>query len=258
MRAEARDAADRESLLVSFIHSTILNQRSLEAALAFHMANKLAGPSMIGTQLQALFLEYLRASPQSRRSVRRDIAAVRERDPACTSYHDALLYFKGFQALQTHRVAHWLYNSGRQALAKYLQSQVNQNFQIDIHPAAKIGEGVFIDHGTGIVIGETAVVGDDCSILHQVTLGGSGTGTGDRHPKVGSGVLIGAGACLLGDIVIGDGAQIGACSLVVEDVPEGCVAVGVPAKVLGRSKVKDPAKHMQQDFYAQVWGGMDI
>ncbi|CAM9257201.1 unnamed protein product [Pylaiella littoralis] len=259
MRQEAKAAAEKEPLLVSFVYSTILNQKTLEAAVAFHLANKLAGPHMLSTQVQALVREYFAdVGTPFRRHLRRDIIAVRERDPACDSYHDCLLYFKGFQALQTHRVAHWLYHSGRHALAFYLQSQVNQEFQIDIHPGAKFGEGVFIDHGTGIVVGETAVVGDDVSMLHRVTLGGSGVKSADRHPKIGNGVLIGAGACLLGNIRVGKGTQIGAGSLVVTDLPERCVAVGVPAKVLGQGRKREPALAMGQDFFKEVWKGLDI
>ncbi|CAM9417646.1 unnamed protein product [Discosporangium mesarthrocarpum] len=259
MREEAKQAAEEEPLMVSFIYSTIINQKSLEAAVAFHLANKLAGPNMLSTQVQALVRECFNdETNRFRRQLRRDIIAVRERDPACQSYHDALLYFKGFQALQTHRVAHWLYNSGRHTLAFYLQSQVNQEFQIDIHPAAQFGEGVFIDHGTGIVVGETAVVGNDVSMLHRVTLGGSGVRHGQRHPKIGNGVLIGAGACLLGNIKVGAGTQIGAGSLVVEDLPERCVAVGVPAKVLGQGRLKKPALSMEQDFFKEVYKGINI
>lgn len=258
MRSEAKKAAEKEALLVSFMSSTILNQRSLESSLSFHLANKLTGPSMMATQIQALFLECLSDSAEFRRSARRDMVAVRDRDPACTSYHDALLYFKGYQALQTHRVSHWLHTKGRYTLAHFLQSRASQEFQIDIHPAAILGEGVFLDHGTGVVIGETARIGDDSSILHQVTLGGSGAGHGLRHPNVGKGVLIGAGSCLLGPIKVGDNAQIGAGSLVLEDVPAGCVAVGVPARVLGKSRVANPAGEMRHDVFAQVWGGSDI
>ncbi|CAM9431306.1 unnamed protein product [Ectocarpus sp. 4 AP-2014] len=259
MRQEAKRAAEKEPLLVSFVYSTILNQKTLEAAVAFHLANKLAGPHMLSTQVQALVREYFAdVGTPLRRTLRRDIIAVRERDPACDSYHDCLLYFKGFQALQTHRVAHWLYHTGRHALAFYLQSQVAQEFQIDIHPGAEFGEGVFIDHGTGIVVGETTVVGDDVSMLHRVTLGGSGVKSADRHPKIGNGVLIGAGACLLGNIKVGKGTQIGAGSLVATDLPERCVAVGVPAKVLGQGKKRKPALAMDQDCFKEVWGGKDI
>eukprot|EP00814_Leptocylindrus_danicus_P007005 CAMPEP_0116020088 /NCGR_PEP_ID=MMETSP0321-20121206/9601_1 /TAXON_ID=163516 /ORGANISM="Leptocylindrus danicus var. danicus, Strain B650" /LENGTH=458 /DNA_ID=CAMNT_0003490737 /DNA_START=1659 /DNA_END=3035 /DNA_ORIENTATION=- len=250
MRMEARREAEREPLLVSFLFSTILNHDSLESALAFHLANRLASPSMISTQVMNLCLEALKNSPEFRKSLRDDIIAVRERDPACTCLPDVLLYFKGFHALQTHRVANYLWKSGRHVLAHYLQSQMSQVYQIDIHPNATLGSGIMLDHGTGIVIGETAIVGDNCSILHHVTLGGSGKKNVDRHPKVGDGVLIGAGASVLGNVRIGTGAQIGAGSLVISDLPDFSVAVGVPAKIIGEFRPADntstPASKMNQ------------
>mmetsp|Transcript_30739 Transcript_30739/g.46521 ORF Transcript_30739/g.46521 Transcript_30739/m.46521 type:complete len:495 (+) Transcript_30739:438-1922(+) len=189
MRYEAEREAEREPLLVSFLYSTILNHQSLESALAFHLANRIASPNMIGTQIQSLIREALDADPSFRREMRADILAVRDRDPVCTCLPDVFLYFKGFHALQTHRVAHYLWKSGRTVLSHFLQSQVSQHFQIDIHPNATMGSGIMLDHGTGIVIGETAVVGHNCSILHHVTLGGSGKKGVDLHPKVGNGVV---------------------------------------------------------------------
>jgi serine O-acetyltransferase len=233
LRYEAYMEAQREPLLVSFLYSTILNHNSLESALAFHLANRLSSPAMISTQIQSLILEALKHSPEFRQSLRADVMAVRDRDPACTCLPDAFLYFKGFHALQTHRVAHYMYKNERQVLAHYLQSQVSQNFQIDIHPNATLGAGIMLDHGTGIVIGETATVGHNCSILHHVTLGGSGKKGVDRHPKVGNGVLLGAGASVLGNVIIGDGCQVGAGTLVISDLPAHSVAVGVPAKIIG-------------------------
>lgn len=233
LRYEAFREAEREPLLVSFMYSSILNHRSLESALAFHLANRLSSPAMISTQIQSLILEALDNSPEFRQSLRADMMAVRDRDPACNFLPDVFLYFKGFHALQTHRVAHYMYKNGRQVLAHYLQSQVSQNFQIDIHPNATIGAGVMMDHGTGIVVGETATIGHNCSILHHVTLGGSGKRGVDRHPKVGNGVLLGAGASVLGNVKIGEGCQIGAGTLVISDLPPHCVAVGVPAKIIG-------------------------
>ena len=182
----------------------------------------------------ALIREALDADPDFRRNLRADILAVRDRDPACTCLPDVFLYFKGFHALQTYRVSHYLWKSGRRVLAHYLQSQVSQHFQIDIHPNATLGSGIMLDHGTGIVIGETAHLGHNCSVLHHVTLGGSGKKGNDRHPKVGNGVLLGAGASVLGNINIGDGCQVGAGTLVIEDLPPRSVAVGVPAKIIGR------------------------
>lgn len=233
LRYEAFREAEREPLLVSFMHSSILNHRNLESALAFHLANRLSSPAMISTQIQSLVLEALEESPDFRQSLRADMMAVRDRDPACNFLPDVFLYFKGFHALQTHRVAHYLYKHGRQVLAHYLQSQVSQNFQIDIHPNATVGSGVMMDHGTGIVVGETARIGHNCSILHHVTLGGSGKKGVDRHPKIGDGVLLGAGSSVLGNVKIGEGCQIGAGTLVISDLPPHSVAVGVPAKIIG-------------------------
>ncbi|GMI21451.1 hypothetical protein TrCOL_g3122 [Triparma columacea] len=231
--SNAQLQAEEEPLLVSFLYSTILNHNSLESALAFHLANRLASSSMISTQVQSLFLEAFSSSPSISSSIRSDILAVASRDPACTSVVDVVLYFKGFHALVTQRVARQLWLSGRENIASYLQSQMSQVFQIDIHPGAKLGAGIMLDHGTGIVIGETAVVGDNCSILHHVTLGGSGKKDVDRHPKIGDGVLIGAGCSVLGNIEVGDNVQIGAGSLVIGGIPKDSVVVGVPAKVIG-------------------------
>lgn len=233
LRYEASLEAQREPLLVSFLHATILNHKSLESSIAFHLANRLSSPAMISTQIQALILEALENAPDFGRSLRADMMAVRDRDPACTALPDVFLYFKGFHALQTHRVAHYMYTNGRQVLAHYLQSQVSQNFQIDIHPNATLGSGIMLDHGTGIVVGETATIGHNCSILHHVTLGGSGKKGVDRHPKVGNGVLLGAGATVLGNVQIGDGCQVGAGTLVISDLDPHSVAVGVPAKIIG-------------------------
>mmetsp|Transcript_1387 Transcript_1387/g.1476 ORF Transcript_1387/g.1476 Transcript_1387/m.1476 type:complete len:543 (-) Transcript_1387:69-1697(-) len=234
LRKESRREADIEPLLVSFLYSTILNHDSLESALAFHLANRLSSPNMMATQIMSLLLEAMRNDANFGKSIRADMMAVRERDPACTALPDVFLYFKGFHALQTHRAAHYLWNNNRKVLAHFLQSQMSQVFQIDIHPNATMGSGIMLDHGTGIMIGETAVVGHNCSILHHVTLGGSGRRGNDRHPKVGNGVLIGAGASVLGNINVGDGCQIGAGTLVIGDLPKNSVAVGVPAKIIGR------------------------
>ena len=248
MRYEANEEAIREPILVSFLHSTILNHPTLESALAFHLANKLSAPAMIATQIMTLIKEALGASPTFRRSLRADILAVRDRDPACEHLPDVFLYFKGFHSLESYRVANHLWNMGRTTLAHYLQSQVSQTFQIDIHPNSTILEGVMLDHGTGIVIGETAQVGHNCSILHHVTLGGSGKKGVDRHPKVGNGVLLGAGCSALGNIRIGDGCQVGAGTLVIEDLPDHSVAVGVPARVIGTfvDVATQPARNMNQ------------
>ena len=248
LRQEALKEAQREPLLVSFLYSTILNHPSLESALAFHLANRLSSPSMISTQIMSLISEALQSSETFRRYLRADIMAVRDRDPACTCLPDVFLHFKGFHALESHRAAHFLWKTGRNTIAHYLQSQVSQNFQIDIHPNATLESGIMLDHGTGIVIGETARVGHNCSILHHVTLGGSGKRGVDRHPKVGNGVLLGAGASILGNVRIGDGVQVGASSLVIEDLPPHSVAVGVPAKIIGTYKEEEsqPGRSMNQ------------
>lgn len=261
MRSEAQREAAREPLLVSFLYSSVLNHASLESALAFHLANRLSSPAfMIATQIQSLVTEALENSPEFRRSVRADMMAVRDRDPACTCLPDVFLYFKGFHALQTHRVAHYLHSLSdrkRVTLAHFLQSQVSQTFQIDIHPNATLGAGLMLDHGTGIVIGETAVVGHNCSILHHVTLGGSGKRGVDRHPKIGSGVLLGAGASVLGNVRVGNGVQIGAGTLVTTDLPDHSVAVGVPAKIIGtfREGVSDPSIKMRQTIVSADGSG---
>lgn len=249
MRWEAYHEAQREPLLVSFLYSSILNHDSLESSLAFLLANKLSSAAMISTQCQSLILAAFKKDPSIGRAVRADIMAVRDRDPACTCLPDVFLYFKGFHALQTYRVSNAIWkNDNKQVLAHYLQSQMSQTFQIDIHPNATLGSGIMLDHGTGIVIGETAHLGHNCSILHHVTLGGSGKKGVDRHPKVGDGVLLGAGASVLGNIKIGDGCQVGAGGLVITDLPPHSVAVGVPVKIIGNfvDVTEQPSIEMNQ------------
>jgi serine O-acetyltransferase len=227
LRYEAYQESLREPLLVSFLYSTILNHPTLESSLAFLLANRLQSPAMmISTQLQSLILEALEQSPDFRRAVRADMMAVRDRDPACNTLPDVFLYFKGFHALQAHRTAHYLWRNGRHILASFLQSQVSQVFQIDIHPNATLGSGIMLDHGTGIVMGETVSLGHNCSVLHHVTLGGSGKKGIVRHPQISNGVLLGAGATALGPVKIGEGSQVGAGTLVINDLPAHCVAVG--------------------------------
>jgi serine O-acetyltransferase len=202
---------------------------------------------MDSIQIMNIILDAMDESKDFSRSMRADIMAVRDRDPACTCLPDVFLHFKGFHALQSYRVAHHLWNENKKTLAHYMQSQMSQNFQIDIHPKATLLSGIMLDHGTGIVIGETARVGYNCSILHHVTLGGSGKRGVERHPKVGNGVLLGAGSTILGNIVIGGGSQVGAGTLVIEDLPPNSVAVGVPAKIIGSYKAKvQPSQNMDQ------------
>jgi serine O-acetyltransferase len=244
IRTEVAREAENEPILASYLHATILKHDTLEDALSFHLAGKLATPSLPAMLLREVFDEALAKSPGLRDAIRADIEAVRERDPACRGYFEPLLYFKGLHALESYRVSHWLWEQGRTALALYLQNQISERFAVDIHPAARLGAGIFIDHGTGVVIGETAVVEDHVSMLQEVTLGGTGKQKGDRHPKVRRGVLIGAGAKILGNVEIGEGAKIGAGSVVLDPVPPHSTVAGVPAVVVGRPGVDEPALDM--------------
>ena len=244
IRTEVAREVEREPILASFLHATILRHNRLEEALSFHLAGKLGGPSLAEMLVREVIDEALASSPQIAESVRSDLRAVKERDPATETYSQPFLYFKGFQALQAYRIAHWLWEQKRKSLALFLQNRISQVFAVDIHPAARIGHGILIDHGTGVVIGETAVVENDVSMLHEVTLGGTGKETGDRHPKVREGVLIGAGAKILGNVVIGKGAKVGAGSVVLIDVPPHCTVAGVPARVVGCPQEAEPALSM--------------
>ena len=248
MRFEAGQAASDEPALGSLLHATILNHKSLSRALAYQLAQKIGGADLNSLQIREVCAEAYISNPQIVEYAEIDMDAVMQRDPACHSYLQPFLYFKGFQALQAHRVAHYLWQNGRQLLALHLQSRVSELFQVDIHPAAKIGKGVFIDHATGIVVGETAVIGDNVSILHNVTLGGTGKEGGDRHPKIGDGVLIGAGAKVLGNIRIGENARIAAGSLVLKDVVRGATVAGIPAKVVKVAPSECCAQSMDQIF----------
>jgi serine O-acetyltransferase len=246
IREAAQTAAAAEPVLAGTLHATILSQPRFENALSYHLA-RLAGTTEVPAALiRQIFDEALTGDPAIGLAARADIMAVVERDPACTSHLDPLLWFKGYHALQTYRVAHWLWQQDRQTLAHFLQSRSSALFGLDIHPGAVIGKGIFIDHGTGVVIGETAIVEDGVSMLHGVTLGGTGKERGDRHPKVRRGVLLGAGAKVLGNIEIGACAKIAAGSVVLEPVPAGCTAAGVPARIIGCVDVPEPALEMDQ------------
>ncbi|HVD73015.1 MAG TPA: serine O-acetyltransferase, partial [Xanthobacteraceae bacterium] len=179
---------------------------------------------------------------------RADIVATVDRDPATNRFLEPVLYFKGFHAIQTHRLAHWLWGRGRKDFAYYLQSQSSAVFQTDINPAVSIGRGIFLDHATGVVVGETAVIEDDVSILQEVTLGGTGKEAGDRHPKIRRGVLIGAGAKILGNIEIGHCARIAAGSVVLKSVPHNTTVAGVPARVIGEAGCPEPSRTMDHLF----------
>jgi serine O-acetyltransferase len=244
IRQDVRAHAEREKLLTSFLETTILRHDTLEEALAVVLADKLATLSLSAESLRAVIGEALTEQPSIGDAVRADLEAVSSRDPACTGSFATLLYAKGFHALEAHRVAHWYWDQGRTTLAIHLQSRTSEVFGVDIHPAARIGSGVFIDHATSVVIGETAVVGDEVSMLHEVTLGGTGKETGDRHPKVRRGVLICAGAKVLGNVEVGEGSKIGAGSVVLNDVPPHCTVAGVPAVVVGHPAVPRPSLEM--------------
>ncbi|NLI18189.1 MAG: serine O-acetyltransferase [Actinomycetales bacterium] len=256
IRAEAAGDAEREPALASFLYTSLLNHPRLEDALSYILANKLGSPALSALTLRDLIDAALEADPGLGRAAREDLRAVVDRDPACPGYAEPLLYFKGFHALQSHRVAHHLWNTGHQPLALYLQSRGSEVFAVDIHPAARIGKGIMFDHATSIVIGETAVVDDDVSMLHEVTLGGTGKETGDRHPKIRRGVMIGAGAKILGNIVVGEGAKVGAGSVVLDDVPPHSTVAGVPARQVGRPDVDLPALSMDQRLELADAGGL--
>ncbi|KAI5674711.1 hypothetical protein M9H77_15075 [Catharanthus roseus] len=233
MRDEARSDIEEEPILCNYYYTSILVHESMESALANHLSMKLGNSSLPSGTLYDLFLSVFAEDQEIISSVVCDLRAVKERDPACISYAHCFLNFKGFLACQAHRIAHKLWSNGRKVLALLIQNRVSEVFSVDIHPGAKIGKGILLDHATGVVVGETAVIGNDVSILHNVTLGGTGKVSGDRHPKIGDGVLIGAGTCVLGNVRIGDGAKIGAGSVVLKEVPARTTAVGNPARLMG-------------------------
>ncbi|HEY8267277.1 MAG TPA: serine O-acetyltransferase [Xanthobacteraceae bacterium] len=250
VREEAEAAAAREPQLASFIFETILNHDSLERAVAHRIAARLDHPDVSGDMIRQAYDELIEAEPSTGEAIRADIGAVVDRDPACSRAIEPVLYFKGFHALQTHRLAHFLWKRGRQDFALYLQSRSSSVFGVDINPATKIGRGIFIDHATGVVIGQTAVIDDDVSIMQGVTLGGTGKERGDRHPKIRRGVLISAGAKILGNIEIGSCARVAAGSVVLKPVAPNTTVAGIPARVVGSSNCDDeaPARTMDQMF----------
>jgi len=244
IRAETTLEANNEPILASFLHATILNHDTLESALSFHLAQKLDSATASALLIREVIEQAFASDASIGEAIRADVRAVRERDSACIGFSVPFLYFKGFHALQAWRVAHWLWQQGRESLALFFQNRISGEFGVDIHPAARIGRGVMMDHATGIVIGETAVVGDNVSIMQSVTLGGTGKEHGDRHPKVGNGVLLSAGATVLGNIAIGDGAQVCAGSVVLKEVPPHTIVAGVPAKEIGKPSCAQPALEM--------------
>jgi len=253
LRNEAERAAKSEPTLASLLNAVILSHENLGDALSYQLARKLGDQELRAMSLRELAEAAYADDKRLVEIAELDLKAVFERDPACKGYVQPFLFFKGFLALQTHRVAHWLWGQGRETIAFYLQSRMSEVFQVDIHPATQIGAGVFVDHGTGIVVGETAVIGDDVSMLQGVTLGGTGAERGDRHPKIGNGVLLGAGAKVLGNIKIGDYAKIASGSVVLKPVPAHCTAAGVPARIVNCPTCEEPARSMDHTLAEVVY-----
>lgn len=240
--------AEHEPVLASFLHATILNHDSLEDSLSYQLANKLESPTASALLIREIVEHALEESASISAAVRADIVATYERDSACDCVSTPLLFYKGFHALQAYRVANWLWNNDRKPLALFLQNIISTSFSVDIHPAAKMGKGIMLDHATGIVIGETAVVDDNVSIMQSVTLGGTGKENGDRHPKIRQGVLVGVGSKILGNIEIGEGAHVSAGSVVLKPVPPHKVVAGVPAQIIGDAAATQPALDMCQEL----------
>lgn len=248
IRNEATLASQEEPALASFYHASIINHDSFASAISFHLANKLDSQAVPAMMIREVFELAMAQDSSIESAMRADIYAYCERDPACDRFFIPLLFFKGFHALQAYRFAHHLWLKGRQSLALYLQNQISEAFDVDIHPGARIGRGIMIDHATGVVVGETAVIEDNVSLLHEVTLGGAGRSTGDRHPKIRQGVLISTGAKILGNIEVGEGAKVGAGSVVLDPVPAHTTVAGVPARVVGRPRGDAPARDMDHNL----------
>ncbi len=246
VRREASTAAAKDPALAVFLFSTVLNHSSLESAVIHRISERLDHADVPAAMIRQTFHAMAEARSDWSATLRVDLQAVFDRDPACERYIDPLLYFKGFHAIQTHRLAHWLWLNDRKDFALYLQSRASTIYQVDIHPAVKMGQGIFFDHATGIVVGMTAVIDDDVSILQGVTLGGTGKETGDRHPKIRRGVLIGAGAEILGNIEVGCCSKVAAGSVVLKAVPSGVTVAGVPARVVGEAGCAEPSRAMDQ------------
>ena len=246
IRREAETVVRHEPELSSFIYSSVLHHDGLEQVVVHRIAERLDHPDVSGELIRQAYADALEDTPQLGDAFRADIVATYDRDPATNRFIEPVLYFKGFHAIQTYRLAHWLWGKGRKDFAYYLQSRASSVFQCDIHPAARIGRGIFVDHATGVVVGETAAIDDDVSILHDVTLGGTGNEVGDRHPKIGRGVMIGAGAKILGNIEVGHCARIAAGSVVVKPVPHNKTVAGVPARVIGEAGCAEPSRTMDQ------------
>lgn len=246
-RAEA--VAQREPAMQFLLDETVLGRANFAESLTYRITRKLVSRGASVEVLHSIFLEAFHQDGDILEQIACDMIAINDRDPACPDVLTPLLYFKGFHALVCYRVSHYLWKAGRREFALYLQSLVAETFSVDIHPAARIACGILLDHATGFVAGETAVIDRDVSILHEVTLGGTGKERGDRHPKVRSGVLLGAGAKILGNVEIGEGAKVGAGSVVLKDVPPHTSVAGVPAKIVGRMRdPSSPALDMRHQF----------
>ena len=248
MREEAERKAAEEPILGSYFHATILNHTSFGAALSFRLASKLDNPMLPTMLIRDVIGEAMASDESLLLAAHVDMLATFTRDPACDDLTTPFLFFKGFHALQAHRVAHWLWVQGRKTLAQFFQNQISVTLGVDFHPAARIGCGIMLDHATGIVVGETAVIEDDVSILHSVTLGGTGKASGDRHPKIRKGVLLAAGCKVIGNIEVGQNAKVGAGSVVLTDVPENVTVAGVPAKVVGHLHNQIPSHDMDHSI----------
>lgn len=248
LQKEAKDWAVKETAFSNWLYRVVLDQKSLGASLAFLLSTKLEAGEIDAASFYQVIYKSIIEDNDIIVSSKADLCATYDRDPACNSYLKPFIFYKGYQAIQAYRVANWLWNNGQVIMAEYLQSRMAEVFQVDIHPAAKIGKGIMIDHATGVVIGETAVVGDGVSLLHGVTLGGNGKEPGDRHPKIGAGTMIGAGASVLGNITVGMCCRIGAGSVVLRDIPDNTSVAGIPAKELGTAGSRQPAKLMEQKF----------
>lgn len=253
LRNEAERAASTEPSLASLMNAVVLKHDRLATALSYQLARKIGDQELRAMSAREICEEAYAADPGLVDAAEADLKAVFERDPACRGYLQPFLFFKGFMAVQVHRVAHALWGQGRQTLAFYLQSRGSELFQVDIHPAAQLGQGLFLDHGTGIVIGETAVVEDEVSMLHGVTLGGTGAERGDRHPKIRRGVLLGAGAKVLGNIEVGEYAKVASGSVVLKPVPPHCTAAGVPARLVNCPTCPEPARTMDHTLADAVY-----
>jgi len=253
LRNEAERAASSEPSLASLMNAVVLKHNRLGGALSYQLARKLGDQELRAMSVREICEEAYAADPSLVEAAEDDLLAVFERDPACRGYLQPFLFFKGYQAIQVHRVAHVLWRQDRHTLALYLQSRASELFQVDIHPAAQLGRGLFLDHGTGIVIGETAVVEDEVSMLHGVTLGGTGAERGDRHPKIRRGVLLGAGAKVLGNIEVGEYAKVASGSVVLKPVPAHCTAAGVPARLVNCPTCPEPARTMDHTLADVVY-----